>query len=940
MSDFLNEWQARLDQHFKDLAASRSETNFGIFAIEHGLKEDEVDEISRQLLSRVQEGLRLSPHWLLWVIYSTEHGYQYNGDEYWISFEELVPLWNNNRNQLAQWFNKFQTNYNGIVPTGRWADHFSIISRPITHAILPKYLQVQFARMLYDQRYSLVELTSLDPDHIGRRLSGNAYYSSTRFRAFLQQEELAGRIVLALLGEQPEDGIQPIYPPTLERIVKDLEEVRNAREWLVATRKFVKDRFVGIAHGLPGADDNHRTGERRGTEGSVPEVRPKLYLSHRGRGNWIAWVEFPSFKNLCSLSADIQSFVRSTRCRVNGSKEFKPGGWLLFRNRKCVLKQWPDPGKPMICFERSEERIENILQTECRIGHGPKWLYRVGVDGTAREITGGVVRPGARYIIVSRKEQSQLQFGMRLLDIDCEGIWAYRLDVPSDVSADFTEWLSEFGLDVARTVRVWPAGLPARGWDGEGLSEWLTTETPCIGMVHDHEIDGYMLQLNGEDEIMIDAGVPGEPVFVQLPRLLVGNHVLLVKARRSSELDEVVSTPEAEGYIELRVREPEPWIPGVASHCGLIANLDPHDANLETLWRNEVSLSVWGPESRSVTAKIRLKNRKGDELLSEPIGNPMKLPLRPDTWHKKFDRFLESEKNTWIYLEAASGELEISAEELGRISFPFEHDAPPLRWVLEANRNQIIFRLVDDTGCEDEESELEVSIFSMETPLSGCPFPSDKALAGHTVERPGGLLYAKRGEFEDFVVVSGGITGQGLKGLGVDSDYSRLRNIQVLPVNSLVLYAKWHNARLYGPLVKPRWQKIRRKYLSLIYEKLCGWNWAKAEESFSSSLDSEDSLNTFQQLVGRGWADFSMALRRECEHLTGDVSQRRNWFIDMSNHYHVCVDPILSEFAFRLASEAHQVPEVYRSDLGRLLTAVRGKPVLIRGARFLHLLTL
>ena len=122
------------------------------------------------------------------------------------------------------------------------------------------------------------------------------------------------------------------------------------------------------------------------------------------------------------------------------------------------------------------------------------------------------------------EEQGELRFGMHLLEVDCVGIWAYRLDVPTDVSAEFTEWLSEFKLQVARTVRVWPAGLPGRGWNGEGRSEWLTTEAPCFGMVQDHPVDGYVLRLDGKTEVDIEAGERGDPVFVRLPRLPAGKH--------------------------------------------------------------------------------------------------------------------------------------------------------------------------------------------------------------------------------------------------------------------------------------------------------------------------------------------------------------------------------------------------------------------------------
>ena len=892
-------------------------------------------EVAVQLRSRLKNGLHLSPHWLPWVIYSTEHGYQYEGDEYWPSFELQTPLWDGKkRYQLAQWFKKFQRTYNGVVPTGRWADHFRIISRPITHAILPKYLQVQFVRTLFYQRQRLIGLATLDAGDIGRRLAGNADHVSTRFQEFLQQEELTGRIVLALLGEQSIGGNEPIYPPTLERIVEDLERVRNAGEWLRETRRFVKDRFTGIARGLPGTGGTSSVGGRVDRDMPRHDVRPNVYLSHRGGGNWIVWAEIPSFKEIASLGADTRSFLKTTRCRLNGADDFKPGGWLLFGNRKGVVKRWPDPRNPMIHFERPHGHIENLLQTGCRTTPGPTWLYGIGQDGTAREIMGGILRPGGRYVIVTSKELGQLRFGMHRLQIDCAGIWAYRLDVPADVSAEFTEWLAEFKLQVARTIRVWPAGLPGRGWNGEGRSEWLTTETPFFGMVHDHPVDGYVLQFGGRSEIEIEAGPCGHPVFVRLPRLPEGEHILTVRAKRSAVLDKVVSSPAAEGHVELRVREPEPWIPGVASHCGLIASIDPHDADLEALWRNEVNLSVIGPPSRSVTASIRLTDRKGREFLCGRVGDRFELPLSSESWRKKFDQFLRPEKNAWVYLEAASGELEISAEELGRVSFRFEHNVSPLRWVLKRDQDNIVARLVDDTGIE--ESEPEVLFFNMMAPLLGRRHSSEAALTGQEVEMPGGLLHARQGEFEDFVAVSCKFTMSDFRDLNVDSDFSQLRNSPILPANILRLYANWHNARLYGPLIKLRWKKIRDQYLSLIYEKLCGRNWAKAEASFRSSPTSLQALETLLQLVDKKSTGFSTMLRRECDQSNGIVRHKSSWYAELANRYHVCTDTRLSEFAFGLATEAHRVPELFFSDLESLVAAVRQNPAVLRGARFLE----
>ena len=566
---------------------------------------------------------------------------------------------------------------------------------------------------------------------------------------------------------------------------------------------------------------------------------------------------------------------------------------------------------------------------------GPIWLFRIGEDGRGREIAGGNLRPVGRYIIVSAEELDDLRFGMQSLDVDCAGISAYRLDAPDETTADIVEWLSQFSLRVVHTTRVWPAGLPGRGWNGEGLSEWLTTETPIIGMVHDYEVERYLLRLNGESEVAVEADRPGEPVFVRLPRLQTGKHVLTVKARRSGELGAVISRPEAEGHIALHVREPEPWIPGVASHSGLIGNLEPHDADLETFWRNEVRLSVFGPEGRPVSAKVRLSDRTGGEILSEEVGGRMELPLRPDVWKERFGQFLNRDKNTWIYLGAATGDLDVSAEELGTLSFRFEHDVPPLRWVLNRDRDDIVVRLVDDSG--EEETDLDITFFGMEAPIVGRRCPPDQMLGGWIVQPPGGLLVARQGVFEDCVVVSSGLTGQGFEGLIVESDFSQLQKVTTLEHDNLIVYSNWHNARRYGPIIQIRWEKIKQRYLAIVYEKLCGRNWVRAEETLRRSPSNKQSLDMLQRSVERRSTGFGAVLRREYEQATGEGTRDLRCYMDLAKRYHVCTDPALTRFAFSLAREVHRIPELFGDDVNKFLHAVRENPSVLRGARFLQL---
>ncbi len=935
-----DKWQERLERHFESLARTRADSGFPIFAFEHGLGDQELEEISGQLRSRLTSNLPLSPHWLLWVVYATERGYSYAGDEYWRSFEEHTPGWDfADRYKVAPWFVKFQKAYNGVVPDGPWAKQFKIIAWPITHAILPRYLQRQFARALYDLRFSLAGLDTIKPASIGRLLAANTHHASTRFQQFLQQEELTGRIVLALLGQTPAGGKEPIYPPTLRRIVRDLEKVRNAREWLKEAQHVVTDRFTGIGRGSgppaprqPTIRDGRITGDI-----SNLGIRPELFLRYSGAGTWSVVMHVPSFRNVAALNTDIQAFLKRARCRLNGGQDVKPAGWLLSGNGKGILKSWPEAHKPLVQFEHSNGAVDHLLESECRLSSGPPWLYRIGRDGTAREIIGRIVRPGGEYILLTTAALPAPHPCMNLCSVDCTGVQSFRVRVPKEVSAQDTSWLQGLGVQVARTIRVWPAGLPGRGWDGEGNAEWLMTEAPCFGIVHDHPVDSYALRFDSGPETVVEAGRVGDPVFVRLPPLPAGSHTLTVKARRHASLASVAPSPPAEGFVHLKVREPEPWIPGVPSHPGLIVTLDPHDANLDTFWKNDVHLSVMGPESHFVTFTVSLEGSDGQEILSEQIGGPMDLPVTPEAWSKRFAQFVTKRMDfQWSYLEAATGRLIIKGETLGEYAFRFEHDVLPLRWVLRSDHDKVIARLIDDTG--EEGSEPTILFLGMDHPARTESRPAAEALSGVTVRPPGGLFIANHGNHSDAIVISAGLSGTGFQGLGVNPVVRELQDGTVTLAQSLHLLELWHDARLAGFLSDIRREQITDTFLADIYERLCGSDWERAEAAFRTNPISRAAIDALQRSVDRH-TGFAAVLRRDYTKMDGNPNYASNWYADLAARYGLCKDQNLCTFALRLASQPHRLSGICGTRLGALLNEVSNNPAILRGARFLALLS-
>ena len=88
MTMSLEKWQEHLETHFEKLVRIRSSSGLPIFALEHGLSEEGIEELSILLLrSYLAANRSLQRHWLAWVVYAAEEGYTYTGEEYWHSFE-------------------------------------------------------------------------------------------------------------------------------------------------------------------------------------------------------------------------------------------------------------------------------------------------------------------------------------------------------------------------------------------------------------------------------------------------------------------------------------------------------------------------------------------------------------------------------------------------------------------------------------------------------------------------------------------------------------------------------------------------------------------------------------------------------------------------------------------------------------------------------------
>lgn len=924
----LDHWHERLDRQFRSLSDARG-SGLPIFALEHPLTPDEIAELSSALRKHVASGLGLGRYWLPWVVYATEIGYRYTGEEYWQSFEEQTPGWEgHHHDSLRGCFRKFHTTYRGVEPSGPWATNFPIIAWPITHAILPKYLQYQFARAIHQNRYRLASLGELDPKTMGRLLAAYTDDTSTRFQQFLQQEELTGRILLGLLGADTDDAFGPIYPNTLKRIVEDLDAVRATRTWLKDVRSVVA-KFKGIGHGT--GNNVIRSGETREVGASSPveiDIRPRLFLRHSGSGNWAVGLSVPSLAAVAALKPEVGAVLRATRTRIAGGIDIKPAGWVLSSNRAAIVKTWPVHGTALLQFEKSHPVLDALLQSDFTMGAESLWLFRIGPDGLAREIAGRTVRPGSDYIVLGSKSPTVAGLS-RQVALECTGIKGCRISLPPNLSAEQSKALTEVGLQVARTISVWPAGLPCRGWDGEGQSEWLTTEEPCLGLVHDHPVSSFLIRLNGATQGVVNAGAPGTPIFIRLNRLPAGTHRLSVTALRQGSIADVTQRNSTDGFLDLVVREPEPWIPGVSAHSGLIVTVTPHDADLDDFWTGKAEISVMGPESHQVTCSISLERANGEEIFTAQTGQSLPLPLTPEVMRNKIEAIAKREESiSWRYPEASVGRLRIHGGELGEFVLEFHRDVPPLRWLIRKTGDTVLLKLADDTGSSQS---AECECFSMSRPTEAMANDALKLQTGIESVPPGALYVARNGSHTDAVVISHGFAEEGLKGLGATPTCDNVANGTLSLKEAIVVLDMWSSARIAGSLAEARRTQVTRALTNTIFAKVCGKHWTNAEHTFLESPRLPSSADALQHKVC-DFGGFGVAIKDNYAKFLSDEASA--WYAELCKRYKVSESRALCEFAIRLAFEPRKMSAIYKDKLDELTKQAASSPAVVRGARF------
>ena len=951
----LDEYEEKLRQHFQELSQRRSarHSNWPVFALEHGLDRLEIEGLREAVRNYVTQARPSDRHCLAWVVYATESGYAYSGEEFWQSFEERTPGWavRGNRNWLRSRFRQFARAYGGAIPSGIWAGHFGIIAWPITHAILPKDLQRHLARTLFNVRNSIRQDHLDDPERLGRLIRSRSEATSGRFQQFTQETVLIGQISTALLLRGDSEAESRILPAAINRIANDLDAVSQAAEWLrqaQATTKYrLKQRRITPKRQSQGELPPTTIEESRSVIAELA-LEPRLYLS-ADHPDWRVIVEIPNLNPLIDRFPQLEETLRNSRCRVSGGGRPLARGRVLSGSRRVELDSWPQFGKTLIQFEPSGPNlIDALLRTDCLMRPGTLWLFEYQTDGWAREITSRRVKPGKSYVVVGSGFDPGGNDWFEPIPLNAAGVHAARLSVPSVIDEDFIIEAERLELPVLTEVEMWPAGLTPVSWDGAGRAEWLTTDTPRIGLRSNVELDRFAITITGSDSLTtaLPALSEGDSCFVELPSMEAGTFQLSVTASREGDRSFEI------GSLAIVMREPQPWTPSIDESGALMVIPDPSTPTIEELWDGNATFHVYAPSSREVNCRLSLFDARADNPFSVTDLPAFTAPADSGEWRKFFGAHLDHVLRTGTAYDRTSRcLLEFSAEGIGAFRIECERQSSPVRWALrDGGHDGFELRLIDDRGSD---SEVNLQYFSFRKPEVGRPLEAATFLPAPGAPAEGGLYLAEWGNERQAIIVPEQVSSHGNQGddpVVQGGLRSKHRASQLLKC-----IQTWQDAGIRGNFFALRRRiNVVNDLLSVLVDGMGKPGWVQAERDFVQDCDPSSIKALEPSVASNADRNLRGRLRHVLERPDWTNRQLRDvcttWLANqqpsrrlpgpgpgLSRSREATFRPLprwLAEFALRLVSAPQSLQVWARPHFDAGLDLLFNRPEFLRAARF------
>lgn len=917
----LEQFHRELNNHFSALRDARAKLRqqSPVFALEHDLSVDDLDLLKTAVRAAVRSGLgaRHRQWWLPFVVYAAESGYDYVGPEYWRSFEQSTPGWRGDqRHWIKSWFLKFAAEYGGAVPTGAFASNFTIISWPITHAVLPTYLQRQLAQLLFEFSGALTSELLDSPDALGGRLARRASNYTERFRIFCENTVLVGQVAVALLSGENE-STPYLTASTLGRIVDGLSGEQQARHWLKSAR--------ASANRVRGFRPERTTAASTLATKNLPRATdPRLFL-RREETTWTAHAELPDLNQLGADAPTVYDQLRTSRSTVDGGAHPVPPSGLLYPGQAVSFTRWPRPDQPFLRLDCGDDQANCLLAHQCVITSGPWWLFRCQGPGLAIEVKSKLVRPGHRYVLIGSEALGAPTVPWCAeATLGVQGVRAYEFHVPPHLSEQDETALRTAGLAVVSHVAIRPVGIVPSAWDGEGEAEWLAGEPAMLGIRSD--LLPKRARVVVDDAVYLLEWSPGEQeLLFTLAGMVVGTHELSVALLGDGDRQ------LASGSLVATIRDPQVRPEGAAVGEGIRMLITPARPSFAELWDGRAAVTIDGPLETAANLRVILLGGQG-EVLAE-LRRTVQLPLEDATWQVTAKSVREDQRFADAYDAAESCSVVVAREGVGFATLTCERGFQPLRWRFSRNHDgQVIATLVDRTDGGSTTSDF----YDIEAPLVAVP--KDPA-APFEVPPHGGLAVAKAGDSVAAAVLPTNPNAMFrlAPACPIMPAVSRsVRDVVHLAEN----HRRWADADLPAdPFAIYEQRLVGDAIARTIGTLIGGSHWAAVERELARADEAADHLDEMQDAVG---------ISAEHKALASTIAYSLYKWLKPENlllGFHEVITPHLAghgiagkpatpRFLLMLAGRPGYITEWDASDSGFILDRVLQSPVLYRAARF------
>ena len=938
----LVEFHNSLSQHFSTLRNNRKRIDGTIFALEHGLDSKQREDLKQSIHTHLETKQPDEKNWLPWVIYAAEVGYEFDGHEYWQSFENKTPDWGNkgNRHFIRNGFKRFVQSFGGYRPSGVWANHFNIISYPITHAILPRDLQYQLARVLFNLRSYINRTLIQSPQLLGRKIAENCYDETKRFQQFAQSHDLIGLIAREILTIDEKGSDNFILLPTFRRIIGDLRETSEARNWLDETKSEIISKTY--------------------TKGRTDKtLKPQLILRRIEKYNWDVLVEIPDFEPLAETSLEIENFLKSARPRLTGNlggKRLARGRLIKYGSFSEKLEFIPDNNQQLLNFRRDLPKVlENFLKREFLFNLSEYEIFTVEEGGSAKQHESRVIQPEGKYIIMCREPVKNSLLSP--LTTSCSDIYLYSLSSDKLSETQHRELLKQLELEVETGFNLIPVGTPPINWDEGYKVEYIDGETPLFAIKINQPWTAVRIQLEDFDELEINNQTASEYAYFSLPPLSTGLYKLSCGTK--NELD---SHFQSLGEISIYVKDRTIWQPGTTSQNAMLLLPDPPKPSFEQFFNGNINFQIYSPEA-SVDVSLYLLSKQLDvpPLLKRNIVTAS-LPQGIDEINRKINEVVEDPKVLENSEDAYFCRLEFKSEELGIIPFDFRREFNPIQWeVKNDSSGKTVLNLSEESFGDEETKILQ---YKFDTPDFVTELHYDRYFPDYFVPESGGLFVASTPKQKKGIIVLRANEVKSYKSfadIGKDNDFmptlqSYTRTKENL-CKLLDLYCLWNTSRTVGNVFsKKDVQKVLDNILFKIVCLIDDNNWKRLEPQYCKKFSSGYTKDLIIKSISpkpsiqselAKLIVFGLPTDELVEILTSiyksEVTAEKIVKKSKSDSIRAIIKPIKQdwfvEFALRLCSHPETIKNWSQTDekFQRGLEKMLSVPSLVRAARFIAL---